>query len=62
MQYIVMVRQKINAFPGDTFHCEFSGKHHPDRESARREMATITRNEREFLGIEHVWIEEVDEC
>ena len=47
------------------FSFELSGQHHPDRESARREMASFGRKEREQNGIDHVWIketEEVDEC
>lgn len=59
MQYIVMCSrlQRLD----DHFSCELSGTYHSDRESARKEMSSLGRKEREENGIDHVWIKEVED-
>lgn len=61
MKYVVMcVLDRGGEFP-DPIAVEYSGEHHPDRESARREMRTIGRRTRERRGITNVYIKEACE-
>ena len=54
MRYYVKVLQVLNQ---ENYCVEHSGIIHKTREDARKELASITRAEREYYGIIRAWIE-----